>query len=89
MDPSSKSSLQASKRNNRFLYLLMIGSALLLALLSSWHMAVSAFALALVFDPFDPTVPFPKRPTRQKALLLAHLGLAAFGIGWMLFQVVS
>jgi hypothetical protein len=45
----------------------------------------SSFAIALIFDPFDPEQKWNDRPTWQKAILIIHLGLVAamfgFGIG--------
>jgi hypothetical protein len=41
-------------------------------------------ALALVFDPYDPSVPWNERPRWMKALLIGHLGLAAALLGYVL-----
>jgi hypothetical protein len=43
------------------------------------------FGLALVFDPFDVNVPFPKRPLYQRVLLIAHLAVTFILIGLELF----
>jgi hypothetical protein len=41
-------------------------------------------ALALVFDPYDQTVPWNERPRWMKLLLIGHLGLAAALLGYVL-----
>lgn len=41
-------------------------------------------ALALVFDPYDQSVPWNERPRWLKALLMGHLGLAAALLGYVL-----
>jgi hypothetical protein len=50
--------------------------------------AVVFFGLALVFDPFDPTVKWGSRPLYQRAWLLVHclLALAAF-VGMLFFNL--
>jgi hypothetical protein len=42
--------------------------------------------LALVFDPFDTTVPFNKRALYQKGILLVHLALTFLFFGLALMK---
>ncbi len=41
-------------------------------------------ALALVFDPYDQSVPWNERPRWMKLLLIGHLGLAAALLGYVM-----
>lgn len=43
-------------------------------------------ALALVFDPFDQSQPWKERPRWQRAWLIAHLGLSAAALGYVIAQ---
>jgi hypothetical protein len=43
-------------------------------------------ALALVFDPFDQSQPWKERPRWQRAWLIAHLGLSAAALGYVMAQ---
>jgi len=40
-------------------------------------MAVAQLGIALIFDPFNPQVPFGKRPVWQRVWLIVHLLLMA------------
>ncbi len=42
--------------------------------------------LALVFDPFDQNVPFPKRPLYQRIVLISHLTLTLLFFGLALIR---
>jgi hypothetical protein len=46
-----------------------------------YAMAASNFALAVIFDPFQPEVKFGKKPLYQKVILLGHLVVALVLIG--------
>lgn len=41
-------------------------------------------ALALVFEPYDRSVPWKERPRWVKLLLIGHLGLAAALLGYVM-----
>jgi hypothetical protein len=41
-------------------------------------------ALALVFEPYDQSVPWQERPRWVKLLLIGHLGLAAALLGYVM-----
>ncbi|MDX2003462.1 MAG: hypothetical protein SFW35_13590 [Chitinophagales bacterium] len=48
------------------------------------------FSLALVFDPFDPNVPWKERPLYQKVWLIVHLLLAiALFSGFLISEINS
>jgi hypothetical protein len=71
---------------NKFLYVGFVLVGLFQAFFSKDYMqTASSFAIALIFDPFDPEQKWNDRPTWQKAILIIHLGLVAamfgFGIG--------
>ena len=44
-------------------------------------LAATSFGIGLAFDPFDTEQKWNLRPTWQKAVLLAHLALAAAMLG--------
>ncbi len=46
--------------------------------------AVSNFGIALVFDPFDQTVTWNKRPLYQRVWLIAHLIILLGGFVWLI-----
>ena len=71
---------------NKFLYIGFLLLGLFQASFSKDHiLAATSFGIGLAFDPFDTEQKWNERPTWQKAVLLAHLALAAamlgFGIG--------
>jgi hypothetical protein len=41
-------------------------------------------ALALIFDPYEQTVPWNERPRWVKVMLYAHLGVAAALLGYVI-----
>jgi hypothetical protein len=43
-------------------------------------------ALALIFDPFDQSQQWNERPRWQRAWLIAHLGLSAAALGYVIAQ---
>lgn len=45
-------------------------------------LAPTFLAIALVGEPFDPSVEWSKRPWYQRAWLIAHLGLTAAAFGY-------
>lgn len=45
--------------------------------------AVANLGIALVFDPFDQSVPWNKRPLYQRVWLLVHLVILLGLVGWM------
>ncbi|HNP94109.1 MAG TPA: hypothetical protein PKJ63_00725 [Cyclobacteriaceae bacterium] len=48
---------------------------------------LSNFGIALVFDPFNPTVTWNNRPAYQKIWLYIHLGIVFFLMGRVLFRI--
>lgn len=42
--------------------------------------------IALVFDPFDPAVPWSNRPVYQRVWLITHLVILLAGFGFMIFR---
>jgi hypothetical protein len=43
--------------------------------------AISALGIALAFDPFDPSIPLPKRPAFQRGMLYVHLATVLALVG--------
>jgi hypothetical protein len=86
METMNKVNNSFSTKFNRALYGLFIVLAIYQAVFSKdFISAASNLGIALIFDPFDQTMPWNKRPTWQKAWLIVHLAIAAgclgFGIG--------
>jgi len=58
---------------NKVGYITFIVAGIIFMFLKDWSNVIIFIGLALVFDPFDTKVPFPKRPLWQRLLLLGHL----------------
>ncbi len=71
------------KNINRFGYIGFLIAGITFACMGKFADAAMFAGLALVFDPFDAGVPFPKRPLYQQAILLANV------IGTMVFFVLA
>jgi hypothetical protein len=71
-DPAARSRV-LSQQVNRTLYGLGVLMGLYYLATQRPSDAMSMLGVALIFDPFDPTVPFPKRSLAQRAWLLLHL----------------
>ncbi len=77
------------KTQPRVFYLILTLIGIVLAITGDYAMAGVNLSLALVFDPFDPTVPFPKRPLGQKVLLTGQLFLALGLIGIKIVHIIQ
>lgn len=74
-----------SKYFSRLLYCVMVLVAIInLVFLKSLSGATTAFALALAFDPFNPSQQWSLRPLWQKTWLIVHLALAIGMLGLLL-----
>ncbi len=60
---------------NKPAYLLFAITGVGFLIANDFSQAVVFFGLALVFDPFDITVPFKKRPLYQQVWLIVHLAI--------------
>lgn len=58
---------------SRFGYLGFVVAGISFAIMGKFADAGMFAGLAMVFDPFDTGVPFPKRPMYQRVILLASL----------------
>ena len=72
MEASSKKTV---RNINKPVYILFIVAGACFIIAGNISQAVVFFGLALVFDPFDVRMPFPKRPLYQKAWLMIHLAI--------------
>jgi hypothetical protein len=57
---------------NRTAYIAMLMVAMVFLFLKDWSQATIFSGLSLVFDPFDQTVTFKKRPLWQRTWLIVH-----------------
>jgi len=72
---------------NKMAYTAFVALAVFMWLFSKDKMlATSQLGVALVFDPFNPAVPWNKRPTYQKVWLLAHTGILFALFGYVLLS---
>jgi hypothetical protein len=72
---------------NRLLYVLFIALTIYQAWIRQDFVdAASSMGIALIFDPFDPTVAWKERPIWQRAWLFFHLGIAAALLGYGISQ---
>jgi hypothetical protein len=83
--------MQAAKQDkiNRtiVLYRILYAGFVLVALWntlfsSDYGSAAANMGIALIFDPFNPSVSWDQRPLYQRAWLIAHLGIG-LGLGLM------
>lgn len=79
---------QATKNLNRAAYVVFVILGICFMFVKDLSQAAIFWGLALVFDPFDQTVSYPKRPLYQKIWLIAHLGITAAAFGWMIAKDV-
>lgn len=78
----SKRVIKVSPALSRFLYFGMITLGIVLMIWTDGHLGEALVGTALFFDPFDPEVPFNKRPWWQQLILVTH-GVFIIGmIGW-------
>ena len=73
-----------AKNYNKPVYVLFVMIAVIFMFLKDFSQAMMFSGLALVFDPFNPTTPFPKRPTYQKVWFVAHI-LVTFTLFALMF----
>lgn len=86
MNKSSTGAITGSRLINRIAYTLFVLSALYFYFFSEDKMqAIAQLGIALIFDPFDPQVPWQKRPLYQKIWLVAHLSVLLFAFFWEIF----
>ena len=75
--PSTESTSEKGKRVNprifQVLYFITILSGIWGLIDGDYLFACSQWGLGLIFDPFDETVPFGKRPLWQRLVSLSHL----------------
>ncbi len=60
---------------NRWAYFAFVLLAVYFLFRNDWMTAASNLGIALVFDPFNPTVKWQDRKLYQKAWLFVHVGL--------------
>lgn len=72
MEAQSNSNPTA-KSLNKPAYIIFVLAGIYFAISRDFSQAATFWGLALVFDPFDLTMPFSKRPFYQQAWLMAHL----------------
>lgn len=73
---SNKKTDNSSTVFNKLAYSAFVALAIFMWFFSKDKMlATSQFGVALVFDPFNPSVPWNKRPLYQKVWLLAHVAI--------------
>lgn len=73
-----ESTVQSEKNTqkiNRVGYIVFLITAVYFLIRSDYSTAVTFSALAPIFDPFDPKVPYGKRTPFQKGVLVANLVL--------------
>ena len=62
-----------AKSLNKPAYVIFVLVGIYFAISRDFSQAATFWGLALVFDPFDLTMPFSKRPFYQQAWLMVHL----------------
>ncbi len=70
---------------NRYAYVGFLVLVIYLFIKGDYEWAFSNLGIALVFDPFDPSVKWQQRPMYQKVWLLVHLTLTFAGLFYIIF----
>lgn len=77
---------QLSPTINRIGYVLFTLIGLVKPIVSHDISEATTLGIALIFDPFDPTVPLGQRPWWQQALLYTQVTVTLVAVGAMLFK---
>ncbi len=70
---------------NRWAYGAFLMLVAYFALSGQYSDAIINLGIALVFDPFDTTVTWAKRPLWQRAWMLVHLAILLVGFCFLIF----
>lgn len=84
MEPQTKSKPENATSFNKAAYAVFIIAAIYFMFRRDISQAVIFWSLALVFDPFDITIPFGKRPMYQRIWLVVHTVIAFVLFGLLL-----
>lgn len=60
---------------NKHGYIAFVMAGIAFLFLKEWSNVIIFIGLALVFDPFDTKLPFPKRPLWQRLILIGHVAI--------------
>ncbi len=70
---------------NRYAYVLFMVLVVYLFIKGDYNMAFTNLGIALIFDPFDPSVKWQQRPMYQRVWLIVHLTLTFAGLIFITF----
>lgn len=71
---------------NKYIYALFLIATIVFVCLGDKGTAIIFGGIGLVFDPFDPKIPFGKRPLWQRVWLMTHLLLV---IGVVIVAIIA
>lgn len=70
---------------NRYAYAAYMVLVIYLFIKGDYEWAFTNMGIALIFDPFNPSVKWQQRPMYQKVWLLVHLALTFAGLFYIIF----
>lgn len=70
---------------NRYAYAVFMVLVVYLFIKGDYEWAFANMGIALIFDPFNPSVKWQQRPMYQKVWLLVHLALTFAGLFYIIF----
>jgi hypothetical protein len=70
---------------NRYAYIVYMVLVIYLFIKGDYEWAFTNMGIALIFDPFNPSVKWQQRPIYQKVWLLVHLALTFAGLFYIIF----
>jgi len=70
---------------NRYAYIAYMVLVIYLFIKGDYEWAFANMGIALIFDPFNPSVKWQQRPMYQKVWLLVHLALTFAGLFYIIF----
>lgn len=70
---------------NRYAYIAFLVLVTYLFIKGDYEWAFSNLGIALIFDPFDPSVKWQLRPIYQRVWMLVHLAITFIGLFYTIF----
>lgn len=70
---------------NRYAYVMYMVLVIYIAVKGDYESAFTNLGIALIFDPFDPSVKWQQRPMYQRVWLLIHVTVMFAGLLYIFF----
>ncbi|HCL04708.1 MAG TPA: hypothetical protein DHW64_01520 [Chitinophagaceae bacterium] len=84
MEASAKPK-QVNRNFNKVAYTVFVLAGIYFLIRKDFSSSFTFWAMAPIFDPFDTSIPFQKRPTYQKAWLFIHVIISLLILAAVIF----